>query len=502
LVAEDGVIVAVGDLDECTAAAGASAERVDLEGGYVYPGFTDSHVHLANAAREMTMVDLRSATSYEQALDDVAHFARNCGPDDWILGGRWSHHGWTPVQWPHRSGLDVATQGRPAALASLDGHSIWANSAALARLGIDARTPDPVGGRIMRDETGEPTGILQERATEAARQLWATQGDTDLHMLLPAAFERALSAGLTSIHDFDGVDAIEAFSALHADGRLPLRVLKSVPVAHLETAIAAGWRTGRGDTWLRQGAVKIFADGALGSRSAAMIRAYRDEPGNRGIVRTPPDEIAAITELAGRHGIAAAIHAIGDQANRIVLDVFEQQQDLGGHSLRHRVEHAQHVAEEDLIRFARLGVIASMQPAHCVDDMDMVVDALAPEVLSYPWRTLLDDGATLAFGSDAPVGPLDPLLGIHAAVSRQDLHALPPSGFQPHERITVTEALRAYTAGPAWASGEENVKGRLAVGMLADFVVLSDDVISTDVHMIPKIQVHRTVVAGTSQWTS
>jgi predicted amidohydrolase YtcJ len=503
LVAEDGRILEIGGAERCRYAAGPRAEVIDLEGGFVYPGFGDGHVHLASYAREMAMVDLRKTTSYGEALQEVARFAEGCRPGQWILGGRWAQDQWSPGRPPHREQLDAVTGGRPAALASLDGHSVWANTAALTHLGIRRETTDPVGGRIVRDPDGEPTGVLQETAAEPARQLWSSQAAGDLRTLLRAAFDHALAGGITSIHDFDQVDAIDAYTGLRADDRLPLRVFKSVPAHHLETAITSGWRTGAGDSRLRQGPVKIFADGALGSRSAAMINGYRDDPANHGIVRTPPEEIESLVELAGAHGIAAAIHAIGDQANRTALSAFERfRAGHPGSGLRQRIEHAQHLSGEDLARFADLGVIASMQPSHCADDMTMAGQAVSPGTYSYPWRTLLDCGARLVFGSDAPVSALEPLAGIHAAVSRQNAAGLPPEGFQPEQRITVAEALHAYTAGPAWASGEEGVKGRLCIDMLADFVVLSDDLLRCEPSRIPHLRVHRTIVGGRVAWTS
>ncbi|WP_426243076.1 amidohydrolase [Nocardioides sp. LHG3406-4] len=503
LVVEGESIVAVGSEEHCREIAGRDAQRIDLDGGFVYPGFTDCHTHLANAAREATMVDLRTSRSYEEALAEIRRFSADRPEGQWILGGRWAHNRWTTPHWPHRRELDIATGGRPAALSTLDGHSIWVNTAALALLGIDADTPDPVGGEIVRDEDGTPTGVLKETAIERARSLWSTHHDVDLRACLPLAIERALAGGLTSVHDFDGVDAIEAFGDLRDAGQLPLRVFKSVPVPYLRTAITDGWRTGGGDHWLRQGPVKIFADGALGSRTAWMKAGYLDEPGNHGLTRTPVDDMDELIRLAAEHGIASAVHAIGDEANSSVLALLARHPtDDRGQRLRHRIEHAQHLDHAALTSFAPLGVIASMQPTHCTDDMHMVEDAVPAASLSYPWRSLIDTGATVAFGSDAPIGALEPLQGIHAAVSRQDTEGRPADGFQPEQRITVTEAIHAYTAAAAYASGEEQVKGRLAVGQLADFVVLSDDLLRADPSLIPKLQVHRTVVGGQTRWTS
>lgn len=503
LVVEGESIVAVGSEEYCREVAGTDAQRIDLDGGYVYPGFTDCHTHLANTAREMTMVDLRASRSYEGALAEIRRFCANRPEGQWILGGRWAHNRWTAPHWPHRRELDVATGGRPTALSSLDGHSIWVNTAALTFLGIDSDTPDPVGGQIVRDEDGTPTGVLKETAIERARALWSTHHDIDLGSCLPAAMERALAGGLTSVHDFDGVDAIEAFGDLRDAGVLPLRVFKSVPVPHLPTAITDGWRTGGGDHWLRQGPVKIFADGALGSRTAWMKASYRDEPGNHGLTRTPIEGMDELIRLAAEHGIASAVHAIGDEANSAVLALLGQHPtDDRGRRLRHRIEHAQHLDHADLKLFAPLGVIASMQPTHCTDDMHMVEDAVPSGSLSYPWRSLIDTGASVAFGSDAPIGALEPLQGIHAAVSRQDAEGRPASGFQPEQRITVIEAIHAYTAAAAYASGEEQLKGRLAAGQLADFIVLSDDLLHAEPSRIPQLQVHRTVVGGRTRWTS
>ena len=318
--------------------------------------------------------------------------------------------------------------------------------------------------------------------------------------LLERAFERALALGLTAIHDFDGVDAIGAYEAFRADEALPFRVYKTVPVTALDWAIETGWRTGDGDVWFRRGPVKLFGDGAIGSRSAAMLRPYLDEPGNTGIEWTSPEDLLRHASRAAGAGIATATHAIGDRANRNVLDMLERLGPRAG--MRHRIEHAQHLAGADVARLQRLGVIAAMQPIHCTCDMELV-EAVLPgdELASYAWRRLLDLGTTVVFGSDAPIESLDPLAGIHAAVTRQRADGTPPGGFQPSERIAAEEALRAYTEGAAYASGDERERGRLQAGMLADFVVLSEDLLAIPPDRIPEVRVLHTVVGGRVRWS-
>jgi predicted amidohydrolase YtcJ len=493
-------IVAVGDVASCREAAGAGAARVDLAGMTVLPGLTDAHIHSASYARRLHQVDLRGARSLAQCLERVAAAASTS--EDWLLGGGWDFNRWDiPVQ-PSRHDLDAVCAHRPVALPSIDGHTTWVNTLALRRLNIDASTPEVPGGQIVRDAGGEPTGILREAAAAGVKRVQQSAASGDLTSQLAAAQHRLLSAGLTSIHDIDGVDCRQAYETLYGQGDLALRVHKLIPVTALSEALDEGRATGDGDSWLRTGAMKIFMDGALGSHTCLTTKALADSPGNHGIAVTGEQEAYDLLAQAATGGIAVAAHAIGDAANATMLDVFERWQATGcAPGLRHRIEHAQHQRPQDIARFARLGVIASMQPIHCTSDIELVQTLLAGhDVASYPWLSLVRSGATVVFGSDAPVEDPNPFHGLHAAVTRQRGDGTPQDGFQPQERLTIEQAVRAYTVTPAYASGEEGSKGLLRRGMLADFIAVATDPFTAEPARLREIEVEATVVGGVVRW--
>ncbi|HEX6968654.1 MAG TPA: amidohydrolase [Micromonosporaceae bacterium] len=499
-------IVAVGSRDECREQAGAGARRVDLAGMTVLPGLTDSHIHAASFSRGLDQVDLRGARSLAEALELVRRKAGTLPAGAWLFGGRWDRHKWDhPVQ-PTRHDLDRVCPDRPVALPSIDGHTVWVNSLALDRLGVDSGTADPIGGEIVRDERGEPTGILREAAADPLRQIMEKESPGDLVAQLRAGLAHLLGLGLTGIHDIDGEDCRAALETLYARGELPMRVHKLIPRVALDTAIETGRATGDGDRWLRTGPVKIYTDGALGSHTCLMSEPFHGEPDNHGIAVTPAEEFEQLVVRAADAGIAVAAHAIGDAANRMVLRAYgrwqERQAVAGGPlRLRHRIEHAQHLQPADVGEFARIGVIASMQPTHCTSDLPLVCALLADRRLaSYAWRSLIDTGATVAFGSDAPVEDPNPFHGLHAAITRQRPDGDPPGGFQPGERLRLEQALHAYTTAPAYASQEEHLKGRLRPGMLADFIALPDDPFELDPVTLREARVAVTVVGGTVRW--
>ncbi|MFG1744558.1 amidohydrolase [Micromonospora chalcea] len=498
-------IVAVGDLAECRDRAGGGARRVDLGGMAVLPGLIDSHIHAASYVRGLDQVDLRGTASLDEALTRIARHAATLPPDAWLFGGGWDSNRWTRPAQPTRTDLDRVCPDRPAALPSVDGHTIWVNSAALARLGIDAATPDPPGGQIARDEHGEPTGILREAAADAAYAVVRSPHAGDLVAQLRAHLPRLLAAGLTGIHDLDGQDARAAYETLYARGELPLRVHKTIPATALDEAIDSGWATGDGDRWLSTGPVKIFTDGALGSHTCLMSEPYDGEPGNHGIAVTPAEEFERLLATAAGAGIAVAAHAIGDAANRMVLRAYARWRDSAGPGpaarLRHRIEHTQHLLPEDVPLLARSGVIASMQPTHCTSDIPLTSRMLAGrDLASYAWRSLLDAGAVVAFGSDAPVEDPDPFFGVHAAVTRQQPDGTPPGGVDPHERLDLDTALRCFTGAGAYASYEEHLKGRLRPGMLADFIALPTDPYRVEPARLRDLTVALTVVGGVVRW--
>ncbi|WP_125609801.1 amidohydrolase [Specibacter cremeus] len=500
-------IVAMGSREDLAAHSTGTTETIDLDGATVIPGLTDAHIHTANFAREIAALDLRGTRDLADALERVHSYSDACPTTAWVFGGRWDFNAWAvPVQ-PNRHDLDAVTGGRPAALPSIDGHTIWANSAALAAVGIDASTPNPVGGEIVRDAHGEPTGILREAAGDKLVDIMHSAEAGDLGTQLIEAQRRLLAVGLTGVHDFDGEDALASYRGMRESGQLAIRVHKAIPMMALDQAIDEGRATGDGDVWLRTGPVKLFSDGALGSHSCHMNAPFPGEDGNTGIEVIPYGDLRELVRRAAGSGIGVATHAIGDRANELVLDAYA---DLARNPLdppasmmrpasrlRHRIEHAQHLRPGDIARMAQLGVIPSMQPTHCTTDIPLASTLLAGrDLASYAWRSLLDAGAIPAFGSDAPVEHPDPMYGIHAAVTRQNGSHEPDGGWQPGECVTVSEAIEAFTAGAAYASGEEAHKGRLRPGMLADFTALAADPFTVATSELRDMPVQSTTVGG------
>lgn len=496
-------VVAVGTESEVRRALGSRAsELVDLDGAAVLPGLIDAHLHSAMLARSLHSVDLRDATDLAEVARRVGAHSRDLDPQEWMFGGHWDANLWPQGEQPHRAVLDAAAPGRAIGLISADCHSMWASSAALGVLGIDDLTPDPPGGQIVRDEAGVATGLLLEAAAFPLQAIEASPAGGDLESMLRRGQDLLLSVGLTSVCCFDGEDVRAAYLDLHAHGSLRLRVTKSIPSAALEVAVAEGRRSGDGDDWLRTGPVKIFSDGALGSHTCHMSHEFDGEPGNLGIEVTPPEELDRLITLASTHGIRVATHAIGDRANHLVLDAYERTASLWQGRLQHRIEHVQHIAAPDLPRMARLGVIASMQPSHAPSDIDLVDGLLAGRGLrSYAWRSMLDAGVPLAFGSDAPVETADPFDGLAAAITRTRPDGTPAGGWQLHEALTLPEALHAYGPGAARSIGREADLGTLEPGRLADLVVLDRDPYAEPAASLRDTRVLHSLVGGEVRWS-
>ncbi|AKU18075.1 amidohydrolase [Luteipulveratus mongoliensis] len=506
LLVEGETIIATGTAE--TLAADADTV-VDLPGAAVLPGLYDAHIHTANLARDLVSVDMRRARSLDEALDLLRTHVAGLPQDAWIFGGRWDSNKWQGSGRPDRYALDRVAPGRKIALPSIDGHSIWSSSAALAEVGYTRGTPDPAGGQIVRDEHGEPTGITRESANQPFRAVMDDPSTDALDPLLRACQNELLSVGLTSIHDIDGEDCRASYLRMKDAGDLAIRVHKAVPIYALERAIDEGRRTGDGDDWFSTGPVKLFGDGALGSHTAYLTDAYNDSPGDRGISVTSPDDLLRLTRLATRAGIAVATHAIGDAAAAQVVDAYEKVLAEGplplqpnGIPLRLRIEHAQHLRPTDIERMARLGIVASMQPTHCTSDIDLADKLLdGHDIASYAWATLLRAGVPLAFGSDAPVEEPAPIDALYAAVSRQRPDGTPPGGWQPSERLTFEEALAAHTVGSAYAAGQDDRKGRLVAGQLADLVCVdADPTDDRDPTIVRDLNVLLTMVGGQTRW--
>ena len=491
LLARDGRVAAVGRTSDLARDAG-SAERVDLRGGLMTPGWFDAHVHFMWWGFQMAEIDLRDTTMIDEALEVIGRRARELAPGEWLTGGRFDKNKWG--RWPIAADLDRVTGDRPTVMRSRDGHSRWLNTAALraARIGRDTVVPE--GGAIFRDSSGAPTGVLQERANELADRAVppATEADCDAAIL--RAQDEALKRGVTGVESLEQASSYAALRRARERGALHIRALMGIPHRSLalslpttgtppqirdtaafdfEAALGKGMRTGQGDEWLQLGHVKFFADGALGSQTAALEEPYEGTD-DRGILTFDPLELRTDVARAAAGGLAVAIHAIGDRAVHVALDAIAPTR-MTSPELRQRLEHVQLVREEDLGRFGSLRVIASMQPIHCTSDRDLADRYWGPNRTprAYPWRTLLERGATLAFGSDAPVEPIDPLLGIHAAVTRR--RRGDRDAWFPEQRLTVDEAIHGYTAGAAYSTGREREWGTLEVGMRCDATVVDRD---------------------------
>jgi predicted amidohydrolase YtcJ len=503
LAARGEWVVAAGDRAALRDAFPA-ARRVDLGGAVVFPAFTDSHIHLAAVGLAMRSIDLGGARSLRDAVATVEKAARAAPDGAWLRGRGWDKNLWPEGRFPRREDLDPVTGRRPAIFRSKDGHAAWVNSAALALAGIGAATPDPEGGMVVRDPaTGEPTGLLTERAIHAVASLAESASPEALEQAIGDATRAAHHAGIGAVHVVEDGEVFAAFQRLHARGELALRVCMAIPEDSLEAAIRVGLRTGFGDPWLRVGGVKIFADGALGPQTASMLEPYEGQPDNRGVVVRTSEQLRDLVGRAASHGIAATVHAIGDRANRWVLDAIEAAQpETRRHALRHRIEHVQVLHPDDLPRLARLGVTASMQPIHCTQDRD-IVDRYWGERgrCAYAFRSLLRCGTRLAFGSDAPVETLDVLTGIYAAAARKRRAEPARPAWRPEEALTVRQAVHAYTEGAAYAAGEERMKGRLAPGCVADFVGLSEDLYAMPPERIPQVRVRFTAVGGVVRYS-
>lgn len=492
-------IVAVGTDAELLQGAGPDVRRRDLQGRLVVPGFIDNHTHFVSSVLAMDGIDLRTAASREDFSARVAERAKQ-HPGQWILMGNWDHQLWGGTL-PDRSWVDEAAQDAPVFVVRLDGHMGLANTAALKLAGITRDTPDPDGGEIIRDAQGEPTGMLKDTAMTLVMQHVPAPEWEQLEPAMTRGFQEALRHGVTQIHDMsDGEwSSLDAFQRYHEARKLPIRVYSFVPLAEWARLQRHVAEHGRGDDWLRWGALKGFVDGSLGSSTAWMHEPFSDDPGNRGLTMVDPGTLREQILGADAAGLHVTVHAIGDHANDWLLDRYEEAAKLNGErDRRFRVEHSQHLREEAMTRFHTLGVIASMQPYHAIDDGRWAETKLGAKRLAgtYAFRSLLDHGVALTFGSDWAVAPIDPITGIDAAVTRRTIDGRHPQGWQPQERISVAEALRAYTAENARAGFQDDRLGRIAPGMLADFVVLSQDLFQIRPEAIVDTRVLLTAIGG------
>ncbi len=484
---------AVGDDEEIRALAGPDATVIDLEGRRALPAMTDGHFHYYDWSLGLRRLPLAEADSLPDLQRRLAERTEEIPPGQWILGQGWNESRWPTPRLPTRADLDAVAPHHPVILWRNDLHLAVINSRALQEANITANTLNPPEGVINRDEAGQPTGVLRELAINLVTDVIPPPTEEETVDAMREGFGILHRLGLTGVHDYrimggaDGPPAFRAYQRLQAEGELALRMWMHIPGERLDEAIALGLRTGMGDDYLRVGHVKLFSDGGQGARTAWMLEPYEDT-GDSGMPLTPMDEIAGAIERADRAGLAVAIHAIGDRANRELIGAFEQIQS-NGQATRvtapptapHRIEHVQMIRPEDVARLGQLDVVASVQPIHCPDDIPMIETSVGPRGrFAYPFRDMKEAGVTMAFGSDCPVANPNPMFSIHAAITRQTRDGTPPGGWYPEQRLTVREAVWGFTMGTALVSGREAHTGSITPGKLADLIVLDRDVFALE----------------------
>ncbi len=499
---KNGVIKAVGPEKNIVALAGKGTAVHRLEGAVIVPGLVDAHCHLLGMGLGLDRLDLTGTSSYGEVLEIVSGKVESTPPGEWIQGRGWDQNDWADKEWPTAAQLDSVAPENPVYLKRVDGHAALVNSVALGLAGIDERTPDPPNGKILRSG-GRPIGVLIDDAMDLVADIVPQPTKEMKRRAILRAAQLCMSAGLVGVHEA-GVsnETLEVYREMADSEELPFYVYVMIDGkdSALDGLLKAGPEVRRGGV-LTVRAIKLYADGALGSRGAALLEPYSDDPANSGLLMVDEDSLAAFTENALRHKFQVCVHAIGDRANRVVLNAYARAMvaaGVDGPDARLRIEHAQILAPSDIPRFGSLGVIASMQPIHCTSDMPWAPSRLGSSRLpgAYAWHSVLKSGAHLAAGSDFPVEPYDPLLGFYAAVTREGTDGWPVNGWRPSEKMTREEALAAYTYGAAYAAFEEDVAGTLAPGKRADMTVLSSDIMEVPKHDILKAEVVMTIVGG------
>ncbi len=496
-------IIAVGTSKDLRPLIGRQTRVVDLQGRRVVPGFNDAHVHFFNGGAGLASVQLRDAKTPQEFANHLAAFAAKIPQSRWILEGNWDHENWSPATLPTRQLIDAVTPNNPVFVQRLDGHMALANSVALKLAGITKATPDPPGGLIVRDAAGEPTGVLKDAAMNAIYKVIPEPSTEEVTEAVKAAMRYAAENGVTSVQDMSASpDVLAVYQQLLARDELTVRIYGHQPLSQWQRLANVGVRAAFGNDKLKIGGLKGFADGSLGSTTAWFFAPYLDAPNTSGLASDELVHEAAMQERitkADHAGLQVAVHAIGDKANHHILAMFAATaQQNGPRDRRFRIEHAQHLRPEEIKAFAAQKVIASMQPYHAIDDGRWAENRIGAERAkgTYAFRALLDAGVILAFGSDWFVAPMEPLMGIYAAVTRRTLDGKRPTGWVPEQKITVAEALRAYTLGSAYASFDETRKGSIEVGKLADFAVLSADILKINPVEIEKARVMMTIFDG------
>jgi len=499
-----GKIRCIGSLEHILLDCGGGvegAEIVQLKGKFVMPGFNDAHVHLGGAGADLLTVRLNGADSVAKVQKRVADAVALRKEGDWIKGSGWDHTLWPEKKFPNREQLDVVAPRNPVFLTHISGHVAVANSLALKLAGITKETPNPAGGLIERDAEGQPTGMLEEDAAMQLVEMKVPESTPEQRRAgILLALADAARNGVTSVQDYSDWDDFNIYRQIKEEGKLTVRITEwlnfTLPLHDLLNLRSEGGTT---DPWLKTGALKGFTDGAMGTRTAALLAPFSDDPSTSGVLIHEPVKLRAMAIERDKAGFQLAFHAIGDRANRLALDVFEAVAQVNGpRDRRDRIEHAQLVAPGDFPRFAALKVIASMQPSHETTDMRWTEDRVGPERAkgSYAWATMLRNGARLAFGTDYDVEPISPMRGLYACVTRELPEGGPKDGWQPQEKISLEDCIRAYTSGSAYAEFEEGKKGELKTGEYADFIILSTDLTKAPPADYVKICVLQTVVGG------
>jgi len=499
----DGRIVAVGSDREIAKWTGPATKTIDAQGKSVLPGFIDAHVHFSSGGGEISSVHLRDANTPQEFARRIGEQAKKLRKGEWLLGGTWDHELWGGTPLPSHDWIDSLTPDTPVFVSRYDGHMAMANTLALRLAGITRETKDPPGGTIVRDRDGHPTGLLKDAAMTLIYRVIPPPSEEQLLRMIHAAMDEARRFGVTGIHDISSTEDVRAYQTLAARGELTLRIYSITPLPQWQAPATAGIRAGFGNDWIHLGALKGFADGSLGSTTALFEKPYDDAPETSGLpneMMLPEGNMLKMALGADKAGLQLAVHAIGDKANRIMLDIYAEvaKQNGARGNRRWRIEHAQHLRSEDFARFGQLAVIASVQPYHAIDDGRWAEKRIGHEraKTTYAFRTFLNHGVRLAFGSDWTVAPLNPMLGLYAAVTRATLDAKNPGGWFPEQKLTLEEALQAYTMGSAFAEFRENEKGSLTPGKLADVVVLDSDLFAMAPEKIKDAAVRYTIVGG------
>ncbi|PYO96006.1 MAG: amidohydrolase [Gemmatimonadetes bacterium] len=496
-----GNILAIGDSAQVGRYASPTTQWIQANGGLVLPGFTDGHTHFVDGGFQLASVDLRNAATPKEFIRRIKQYAQTLKPGDWITGGDWDHTLWAGQPLPRHEWIDSVTPSNPVFVNRVDGHEALANTAAMRAAAVTKDTPTPSGGEILRDpKTGDPLGIFKDRALDLIGRVIPEPSPAHRDSALARALAYAASLGVTATSHMSASWAdLASYRRLEQAGRLTIRAALYLPLESWRAVAETVSRSGRGDDWVKIGGLKGYMDGSAGSRTAYFFEPYSDSAGYYGLLQHPEADMRRWIGSADSAGLQVTVHAIGDRANAFLLSIYDSvTRAHGPRDRRFRVEHAQHLRPQDISLFGKLGVIASMQPYHAIDDGRWVEHRIGPVRIktTYAFRTLLDTGGKLAFGSDWTVAPLDPILGVYAAVTRRTLDGKNPNGWVPEQKISVGEALRAYTAGNAYATFDESKRGILAPGADADLVVLDRNLFALPSDSLDRARVRYTIVGG------